>query len=329
MGTHYCDICGELPWIKKSVETYHDKARAKKTKIIHACGFESVPSDLGAHMVVSFMLNNLSKHCGKLDMLVTKLKLAPSGGSIQSKMDLFEMPSEEFDLCKDPYCLDLPGSFRGNDTGDQWGVGYNRTGKCWTYPYSFSMVNTRIVRRTNCLKGQKYGPSFRYNEAVQAEGPIDAFMGALGTAALGFFGLIRPFRNAVRNQLPKLGEGPPEHLGQKGSWSYRFIGLTEAEDGEKPIRVEAVARGKREPSNWETVRIALEAGMCLATQQEELQEKGYLQGGVLTPASAMGDVLLQRLRNKGVVFEIMSPKLDVEKQAPLLQSNPIPGQKLQ
>eukprot|EP01023_Acetabularia_acetabulum_P051212 TRINITY_DN5640_c0_g1_i13.p1 TRINITY_DN5640_c0_g1~~TRINITY_DN5640_c0_g1_i13.p1 ORF type:complete len:431 (-),score=68.30 TRINITY_DN5640_c0_g1_i13:35-1327(-) len=320
LGTHYCDICGELPWIKKSVESYHEKAKAKKTKIVHACGFDSVPSDLGAYMVVDFMLKNLKKHCGKLDMFVTKFKSTPSGGSISTAIDLFEMPAHEFELCKDPYCLDQAGSVRGKDTGDQWGVGYNRLAACWTYPYRFSMVNTRIVRRTNCLTGQKYGQNFRYNEAVQAEGPIDAFMGALGTAALGFFGLIRPFRNAVRNQLPKLGEGPPEQISSKGSWSYRFVGFTDAEEGEKPIRVEAVARSKKEPSNQETARIVLEAGICLALQQEELNEQGYQSGGVLTPATAMGGILLQRLRNKGVVFEITKPnsqKQTTRPRAPL------------
>eukprot|EP01026_Neomeris_dumetosa_P063285 TRINITY_DN60049_c0_g1_i2.p2 TRINITY_DN60049_c0_g1~~TRINITY_DN60049_c0_g1_i2.p2 ORF type:complete len:297 (-),score=35.67 TRINITY_DN60049_c0_g1_i2:90-980(-) len=265
-------------------------------------------------------LTNSKKQCGKLDMLVTKMKIAPSGGSLQTIIDLWEMPSEEFELCKDPYCLDLPGSVRGRDTGDQWGMGYNRTASCWTYPFSYSMVNSRIVRRSNCLQKFKYGGNFRYNEAVQAEGPVDAFMGALGTAALGFFGLIRPFRNAVRDQLPKLGDGPPEQLAQKGSWSFRFVGLTDAEDGEKPVRVEAIAGGKREPSNWESARLVLEAGMCLATQQEELNQQGYQQGGVLTPAVAMGDLLLDRIRAKGVTFEITSPKLQDQQQTQQQQS---------
>lgn len=68
--------------------------------------------------------------------------------------------------------------------------------------------------------------------------------------------------------------------------------------------VQAVVKGKRDPGYLETSRMALEAGLCLALQGEELSEKGHLQGGVLTPASAMGSVLRERLQAANIDFEI-------------------------
>lgn len=170
---------------------------------------------------------------------------------------------------------------------------------------------------------------FRYSEAAEAEGPVDAALGAFGHTIVHLVATVPWLRHAVRGMLPKPGDGPPEAFRENSKWKFTLYGWT-AEEGKGDrsrqcqVRVhssrrsslllkgtatdgallQAVVAGSRDPGYLETSRIALEAGLCLALQGEELTEKGHLQGGVLTPASAMGSVLRERLQAANIQFEI-------------------------
>jgi short subunit dehydrogenase-like uncharacterized protein len=96
-----------------------------------------------------------------------------------------------------------------------------------------------------------------------------------------------------------------------GYWKHAAIGVAEAPDGGEPAVVVAkCADPARDGGYWSTSRMLLEAGLCLALDAERLKQAGYQQGGVLTPASAMGLVLADRLRAAGITFDVVaSPAL--------------------
>eukprot|EP01025_Chloroclados_australasicus_P062609 TRINITY_DN8225_c0_g1_i11.p4 TRINITY_DN8225_c0_g1~~TRINITY_DN8225_c0_g1_i11.p4 ORF type:complete len:113 (-),score=13.92 TRINITY_DN8225_c0_g1_i11:377-715(-) len=107
--------------------------------------------------------------------------------------------------------------------------------------------------------------------------------------------------------LPAPGQGPSWEAMTNGRFSVRFVGLLDG-DEKKPQMVEAkVGDAHRDPGYWGTSRYVLESALCLALQHEELKQGGYMEGGILTTASAMGNVLIERLRKAGVEFDIVKP----------------------
>jgi short subunit dehydrogenase-like uncharacterized protein len=163
-GTHYCDIAGEVHFMRKTTSTLHNAAVAKAVKIVHSCGFDSVPSDLGTLMLVEHMQKKLQRPCARVDLLVSDIKGAQSGGSLQSMFEQYMLPTEEIEMCDDPFCLNPPlvtGTPRKAtlEETDQFGMRYNKALQRWTYPFQFSPINSRVVRRSNGFLS--YSPSFR------------------------------------------------------------------------------------------------------------------------------------------------------------------------
>ena len=110
-NTHYCDIAGEVHWMHKTIRKYHEQAKAKNVKIVHSCGFDSVPSDLGVFMLSRHMKSALNRSCGRIDLIVNEAKGGSSGGSIQSVFAQYGADESLIDACKDVYCL-APGRVR-------------------------------------------------------------------------------------------------------------------------------------------------------------------------------------------------------------------------
>lgn len=163
-GTHYCDIAGEVHFMRKTTSTLHAAAAAKSVKIVHSCGFDSVPSDLGTLMLVEHMQKKLQRSCARVDLLVSDIKGAQSGGSLESMFEQYMLPTEEIEMCDDPFCLNPPqvsATVRKAtlEETDQFGMRYNKALQRWTYPFQFSPINSRVVRRSNGFLG--YSPSFR------------------------------------------------------------------------------------------------------------------------------------------------------------------------
>ena len=152
----------------KTVNQLHDSAAAKAVKVVHSCGFDSVPSDLGTLFLVEHMRKKLQKQCARVDLLVNEVKGAQSGGSLQSMFEQYELPDEQVAECKWAYCLNPKPTKSGEyeirtptaEEVDQHGVRYNKALQRWTYPFQFSPINTRVVRRSAALLG--YSPTFRY-----------------------------------------------------------------------------------------------------------------------------------------------------------------------
>jgi short subunit dehydrogenase-like uncharacterized protein len=152
--------------MRRTASTLHDAAVAKGVKIVHSCGFDSVPSDLGTRMLVDHMRAALGRPPGRVALLVNDIKGGQSGGSLASIFEQYLLPDEEVELCADPFCLnpppkagDPPPRKPTKEETDQFGMRYNQALNRWTYPFQFSAINSRVVRRSAAFLD--YGPAFR------------------------------------------------------------------------------------------------------------------------------------------------------------------------
>ncbi|CAL5221659.1 g3887 [Coccomyxa viridis] len=307
LGAHCVDITGEVPWVSRTIRKYHNEAAAKRVKIVHMCGFDSIPSDLGSLMVATAMFNKHKRRTAKVRMLVGKSAGGFSGGTIASLMGaMFDETSEELKLAADPYALNPPNAHSGPDGKDSWLPSHDKLAKKWTMPFVMQPINTRVVRRSNALLGNLYGDNFSYTEAMEVPNAIVAFLGSTVLAFVYIILSLRFLRPLVMKVLPSPGQGPTEKQQVEGFWNARVWGVSEAAPGQKPVIVTGRMAGKRDPGYWETSRMLLESGLCLALQEDELKKAGKLQGGVLTPASAMGMILVERLNKAGMEFRVDS-----------------------
>jgi short subunit dehydrogenase-like uncharacterized protein len=293
-GTHYADLTGEVPFVRASADRAHAPARASGARITHACGFDSVPSDLGALLTAEAARADGSA-LADTTLVLLSASGGVSGGTVESLRvlvdEVMSSPATRR-LLTDPYSLS-PDRDAEPDLGSQRDaelVG-RRDGR-WTGPFVMASFNTRIVRRSNALQDWRYGRDFRYREAMAFGrgplGPVLAAGTALGVAGLGFGMALPPTRAVLDRVLPSPGEGPSARTRQRGHFRTETTGTTP--DG-RCYRTTMAMRG--DPGYAATAVMLGEAGLCLAL--DELPGGG----GVLTPATAMGGRLAERLRGAG------------------------------
>lgn len=206
-------------------------------------------------------------------------------------------------LLANPYSLNPDPAFRGPDGPDLRTVRYDPLVRQWIAPFIMAGINTRVVRRSAALQGFAYGSDFRYDEAMCAGDGLGGRLRAWTILLmLGVVASARPGSLAKRlldRLAPKPGEGPSRKLIESGYFSMRLIGSTPA--GQK---LEARVSGKRDPGYGATSRMLAESGVSLALDAAGLPER-Y---GVLTPATAMGDALINRLEtNADIRFDWLGP----------------------
>ncbi len=299
-GTSYCDLAGEVPFVRRSIDENHARAQATGARIVHSAGFDSIPSDLGvlllheAFRVRGKALASAAFFCGPM-------KGSFSGGTVASMMEILDAASHDRDLRRligDPYAL-LPDRTkdRGPDGRDQRDVRYEPRIGQWTGPFVMAAINTRVVRRSNALQDFAYGKSFAYSEAMSfGPGPKGLARAVGVTAALGAFVGVASFakgRKLLARLMPAPGKGPSKAARDAGFFRVRIVGEG---DG---LRVDARVEGTSDPGYGETAKMLGEAAVCLAKDEGSLPRR-Y---GVLTPASAMGMHLVDRLRAAGMTFE--------------------------
>ncbi len=302
-GTHYCDLAGEVQWMRKMIDRFQSDAEASGARIVHSCGFDSIPSDIGVWFLQQEAQKLHGRRCADVKLLVKAMKGGASGGTFASMMNALEESRRDRNIAKilvDPYALNPDGERNGPDGGDQTSVEfYDGTG-VWTAPFVMAAVNTRVVRRTNALLHYPYGRDFKYSEAtITGKGPTGWMKSAAVTAGLGGFMLASSFdfsRSILVNRvLPKTGEGPNEEQRQAGFFNLLLVGKL---GNETLIRVRVT--GDRDPGYGSTSKMLSESAVCLA--MDDLGSKG----GFWTPASAMADELYKRLvENAGLEFDLI------------------------
>jgi short subunit dehydrogenase-like uncharacterized protein len=280
-NTHYADITGEPAWVGQLVARYHDRAAATGTRIVPGCGFDSVPSDLGAMLVARHAQLASGSSCGAVHGYF-RMRGGLNGGTAATALH-----SAATHIKAGRRAAALP--HHDADIG------------AWVGPFIMADINTRVVRRSARLFEQwqeSYGPRFEYHEFARFSGPVKAWR---ATATLGLLGLMLrwPAGRALAAKLaPSPGEGPSEAVMDAGWFRAEFVGLTE--DGRM---VKGLVAGLGDPGNRSTVRMLCESALALALEESVLP--GFpTRGGILTPATALGDVLVRRLRNAGITIQV-------------------------
>jgi short subunit dehydrogenase-like uncharacterized protein len=303
-GTDSCALTGETQWMRRMIDAHAATAEASGARIVHTCGFDSIPSDLGVWHLQQQALDRFDAPCEHVSMRVATMRGGASGGTIASMMNLMEEVSADPALRKllaDPFALAPPDQRTGPRQPDVNRPMRDDASGQWVAPFVMAAVNTRVVHRSHALLGRPWGPAFTYDEAMlMGTGPLGAakagglsggLAAGMGLAALG------PTRRALqRFVLPKPGEGPSPEAQEKGSFDLRFFGTTA--DG-RTIRTRVT--GDRDPGYSGTARMLSEAATALV--ELDADEVG---GGFWTPATAFGDRLVERLEDHaGIRFDVL------------------------
>ena len=303
-GTDYCDLTGEVHWIKRMLDRYEAAAKASGARIVHCCGFDSIPSDLGVAFLQEEAQRRFGVYCPTVAMRVKAMRGGASGGTIASMMNIAKEAAADPALRKqlaNPYLLcPQPGApnIRQPSVG---AAAYDADYDAWAAPFVMAGINTRIVHRSNALGGYAYGRDFRYDEAMLTGKGLAGRAKALAvTAGLGGFlaaSALRPTRWALERVLPSPGEGPSPEAQASGFYDLRFVGT--AADGRK-LRTRVVGAG--DPGYGSTSKILGQAAACLAFDVTRAEKPG----GFWTPATIFGSRLIERLRaDADLRFEII------------------------
>ena len=304
-GTDYCDLSGEVQWIRRMVRRYEATAQKSGARIVHCCGFDSIPSDMGVHFLQREAMKRLGAPCTRVKMRVKVMRGGFSGGTVASLMNVVKEAAADPALRKelaDPYSLCPAGSAPNVRQPEVRSAEFDVDFGAWVAPFVMSAINTRIVQRTNALSEQAYGADFRYDEAMLMgrgmKGRLAATAMAAGLAGFMLAGAIGPTRAALeRFVLPKPGEGPSPEAQRNGFFDLRFVGTTA--DG-RQIRTKVT--GDRDPGYGSTGKMLGQAAVCLAFDVD----KADTPGGFWTPATIFGDRLIQRLTaHSGLTFELV------------------------
>lgn len=304
-GTDYCDLSGEVQWIARMIEAHAQSAQRSGARIVHCCGFDSVPSDLGVHFLQQQSRRRYGRPCTEVKLRVKALRGGFSGGTVASLMNVIEESVQDpqvrrllanpYALCPDAVTRDTP----------QPGLGFARfdpDSRSWIAPFVMAGINTRVVHRSNALSGNAYGEDFRYDEAMMtgsgARGAVLAAGMAAGLAGFVVAAALPPSRWALQKfVVPKPGEGPDPQAQENGFYDLRLFGRT-AEGENLRVRV----TGDRDPGYGSTAKILGEAAVCLAQDVP----RSEIPGGFWTPATIFGDRLIQRLTaHAGLSFELL------------------------
>ncbi|MGO9829748.1 MAG: saccharopine dehydrogenase family protein [Myxococcaceae bacterium] len=299
--THYVDITGETPWVADLIARHHARAAADGVRLIPCCGFDSVPSDLGALVLAQF-LRAQGTRCGPVKAAF-RFRGGLNGGTVASMAQLFR--SGQMRRVQEPFLLDATqthtvGEEKANrdPTRARWDTDFGR----WLAPYLMAPINTRVVRRSASLLAETasaYGPHFAYQEMLAVRGGLQASALAAGMS-LFQTALGTPARALLQRLLPSPGTGPSAQAITSG-W-FRCDLVASGEDGRKAY---GLVQDVGDPGNAVTVKCLCESALALAVDTSRLPG-GVGRGGVLTPATGLGDVLVERLRAQGMVLAAAS-----------------------
>ena len=305
-GVDYCDLTGETQWIARMLERYEAQAQKSGARIVHCCGFDSIPSDLGVAYVQQQMQQRFGQHAVQVKTRIKAMKGTFSGGTVASMLnaakEVLGDPAVR-KLMQNPYALcpkDKQPRTRQPNVG---GAVYEADLDAWAAPFVMAAINTRVVHRSHALNAQSWGQDFLYDEAMAMGRGLSGRMAALGLAlGLGAFfagAVLPPTRWLMQKTfLPAPGEGPSPEEQKNGFWDYRLHARDK--DGHT---LTAKVTGDRDPGYGSTAKMLGEAAACLA---QDIDKK-TVGGGFWTPATALGDALRERLvAHAGLSFETLS-----------------------
>jgi len=296
---HYCDLAGEVQWMNKMINRHHEAAKVNGSKIVHACGFDSIPSDMGVYFIQKESKAKRGSIAQKIKMRVAAISGGISGGTYASLSQVLEEAQKDkmvYKILTNPYALNPIDKQVGKDKSDLRSVIFDEASQSWIGPFIMASINTKVVRRSNALSSYAYGESFRYDEAtIFGKGFLGRVKGILCSIPIGLIMYAKQgslLKKGLDILFPIPGEGPTKQKMENGFYNLRFY-ITLA-DGENAF---AKVTGDMDPGYGSSSKMLAESAVCLA------KDKLSNTSGILTPSLAMGDSLLKRLeKNAGLTF---------------------------
>jgi short subunit dehydrogenase-like uncharacterized protein len=290
-GTDYLDVAGELVWVHDMLERYEQGAQKSGARIIPCCGYDSVPSDLGVWLVQEEARRRYGRPADAVKGRVFDIQGSFSGGTIETVRQLISAAGNDPDflaVLMDPFAL-TPG-FRGPAQPSPFEIRYDRDISEWVAPFKMAPLNIATIHRSNLLQNQSYGRDFVYDEMMVFEGCADADDAANHSAQHGWSGLDI----LAGDDVPGPGEGPSREQRRSGFYNLAYLAVGD-DGGQVVVRVS----GDEDAGYGSTAKIAAETARCL------LVDGCASPGGFLTPAPALGQPLVDRLKaDAGLTFEI-------------------------
>jgi short subunit dehydrogenase-like uncharacterized protein len=285
-GAHYVDITGEPAFVDMTLEAYDEMARERGVRVVSCCGFDSIPHDLG----VMFTVQQLPRGVPLKVEGFVQARGSFSGGTWTSAIEAFAGAREQLGKAR-------AGGGGYGDDGDPRQVRgirprprYESAVKGWVAP--FPTIDPQVVLRSARMLDE-YGPDFRYGHYVRVGTLGKLAVGATALGGLVALSQIAPARELLL-KVRQSGEGPSESERAAAWFHVTFVG----EGGGKRV-VTRVSGG--DPGYDETAKMVSHAAMCLAQDGPKLPDRA----GVLTPATAMGQPLLDRLQEAGIRFAVL------------------------
>ncbi|NYG58687.1 short subunit dehydrogenase-like uncharacterized protein [Nocardioides daedukensis] len=282
-GTDYVDLTGEPEFVDRMWLAHHETAVASGARIIHACGFDSIPHDLGAW----FTVQQLSPDQPITLRGVVRSNATFSGGTFHSALGAMERARE------------MKAAFAERRKKEERPVGRSSRAAAgkphrdkdlgyWLLP--LPTIDPQVVQRSGAALAS-YGPKFTYSHYAGTKTLRFAAGGAIGVGTLALAAQVKPVRNLIKGKV-KQGEGPSVERRRKSWFTVDFIG----EAGNEKVHTR-VSGG--DPGYSETSKMLAESALCLAFDDNPET------AGSVTTAQAMGPNLLARLRNAGMEFEVI------------------------
>jgi len=303
LGTDYCDISGEFQWIARMIAEHEATAKKSGARIVHCCGFDSIPSDIGVHFLQQQARQHHGQPCTRVNLRIKYVHGNLSGGTIASLIHAVKEAVHDpavRKLMSNPYAI-CPGQGTGGAKRPIITMpDFDPDARSWLAPFIMAATNVHVVHRTNALSGFAYGREFVYDEALMAGSGLKGRARALaisgGLGGLIFAVAFPPTRVLLEKfVLPKPGQGPSPQQQEKGSYDFRFFGHTA---NGKIVRTKVT--GDRDPGYGSTAKMLGEAAACLALDVPKAEKPG----GFWTPATMFGDRLVSRLiAHAGLKFE--------------------------
>lgn len=302
-GTDYCDLTGEPQWMRQMIDAHEAQARATGARIVHNCGFDSIPSDLGTWFTQQQAQKDFGEPCVQVKLRVKSLRGGFSGGTVASLLNVMKEITRNPELRKimqNPYAVCPADARSGVRQPNVTGPVHDADAKSWLAPFVMAGINTKVVHRSNALQGHPWGKEFLYDEAMMVGGSVaGALRAGAASAGMGVFmglSLIGPTRSLLEKYvLPKPGEGPSPEAQEKGFFDIRLFGRTASG---KTLQTKVT--GDRDPGYGSTAKMLGESAACLAQDAASTRA----DGGFWTPSVCMDGALMQRLTtHAGLKFE--------------------------
>jgi len=281
-GTDYVDLTGEPEFVDQCYVRHHARAVESGARLVHACGFDSIPHDLGALFTVGQLPEGVAL---KVEGFV-RAGGTFSGGTYQSALAAMSRVRKTAAAASERKKAE-PRREGGRTVRGIKGVPRREsTVDAWVLP--LPTIDPQVILRS-ARALDAYGPDFSYGHYVAIKRLPIAVGGVAGLAGLVGLAQIPPARRFLEDRV-KSGHGPTPEQRAKGWFNVRFVG----EGGGERVVCE-VSGG--DPGYGETAKMLSEAALCLA--HDELPQTA----GQVTTAQAMGEALTGRLTAAGISFE--------------------------